>query len=71
MVCEDRGYRVRRSFYLRLKELMDALILRVVFLGIVPLNEQLMFFHFGEYREIEDAPIGIGDDGLKQSFKMT
>ena len=30
-----------------------------------------MFFHFGEYREIEDAPIGIGDDGLKQSLKMT
>ena len=46
---------------LRFEQLMDACILRVIDLIVVPFNQQLMTLGIGERREIRDAPRRVGD----------
>ena len=51
-------------FNLFFEQLMDAFVFGIVGGGVIPLDEDLMTFGFGEYRQCGDGLIGIGDDSF-------
>src|SRR5262245_59105133 len=61
---------IRCTFDLFFKQLVDALVFGVIGCSVVPFDENLMAFGFGEYRQRADGLIGIGDDSYQQSLKV-
>ena len=50
LLLKDDCYRIRRSLYLLLEQLVEALVSRVASLCIIPLHQQLMLLGLCEYR---------------------
>src|SRR5262249_15107681 len=70
VVAEYQSDGIGRSLDLSLKELMDAAILGIVSLRLVPFNQQLMLLRLSQHRQLGDSEFGVGDDALKQGFEM-
>jgi len=65
VVFEDHRYRVRRALHLGLKQLVDALILRVFHLRVVPFHQHLPSFGIRQKGQLRKPPIGVCDDAFQ------
>jgi hypothetical protein len=63
----DGGGRARG---LRLEELMDGCVARVLAARVVPVAEQLPFFGFGEQAYIRETHLGMSRDVFEQRLKV-
>ena len=61
---------VRGSLNLGFKQLMDTQIPGVIRMGVIPLDQQLMPFGFGQERQAGETLIWIGDDACQQCLIM-
>src|SRR4030095_15267067 len=59
------------SLRLLFKQLVDALVFRIIGYGIVPFDQNLMTFGVRDDRQRSDGLFGIGDDGFEQSLKVS
>ena len=64
VLLADHRHRLRAPFHLRLKELMETLLLRIRHLGGIPLHQQLAALLLRQEGQVRQASRRIGDDPL-------
>src|SRR5688572_29766445 len=69
-VFELQGDGVWGSFDLFFEQLVDAFVFGIVGGGVVPVDEELASFGFGEYWQCSDRLIGVGNDGFEKSLEV-
>src|SRR3954471_14916568 len=70
-VVKDERYRIRTALDLVFKKLLNRFILRVLALGLVPLDRYLNLFGVGEKRQRTDSLLGVGGNSLEEILKMS
>ena len=71
LILEDDGDGLGVALDLSLEQVVDAGIVRVFGLRVIPLHQELMLLGIGEQGEVGDSGVGVSDDGLEQSLEVS
>src|SRR5437867_4501411 len=70
LIFKGYGYGTRRTFDLVFEQLMNALVLRIVPLGTIPLDQKLLSLCLRQQLQLTNSPVWICDNALDQIEKM-
>src|SRR5262245_45273294 len=70
-VLKDNRKGIGISLYLYLKQFMNTFVVRVSFLRIVPLQQELLLFNLGQHCQLGNALFGVCDNAFQEVTQMT